>query len=93
MEHRLPEGHDAARRGQRWTGCRLVSAVPPSHRREGMEWLSIEHGPADKGGYVLLCFRRREAQAGPESWHCTLQSALIEARAKWGVDVGCWTIE
>jgi hypothetical protein len=70
-----------------------VSAVPPSHRRDGIEWLSIEHGPADKGGYVLFCYKQREELSQSGAWHRTLQSALQEAWWKWGVDAGAWTIE
>ena len=93
MQSRMSEMNDTAMRSRRWIGCRLMSAVPPSHRRDGIEWISVEHGPAERGGYVLFRRRRREDDPAPDSWHPTLQSAMREARQSWGIDTGCWMVE
>jgi hypothetical protein len=93
MQRRLSEDQLAEKRDRGWVGCRLVCAVPPSHCRDGTEWLTVEHATGKEAGYFLLCRRRRDAPPDAESWHATLEAAMREAHAKWGVQRGCWTVE
>jgi hypothetical protein len=76
-----------------WPGSRLVAAVPPGHRHGGVEWLAIQHDGADRCGYYLFRHHRLNQPSSAESWHQTLNTALQEAEARWGVGAGCWTIE
>lgn len=69
---------------------RLIAHIPKNRRQDQIEWLVLEDDPSDTNGFYLFYHRSLNEPSEYDSWHQTMDQALMQAKNHYGLTKENW---